>query len=55
MIIAEKNRGKDFIFTIVVAILTMAVFLIPTGFEDRQKSRYIKGKSKDYCRGQHRT
>jgi uncharacterized membrane protein len=46
MIIAEKNRGKDFIFTIVVAILTMAVFLIPTGFEDRQKADTLRARAK---------
>jgi uncharacterized membrane protein len=46
VIIAEKNTGKDFIFTIVVAMLTMVVFLIPTGFEDRQKTDTLRARGK---------
>lgn len=46
MIIAEKSTGKDLIFTIVVVMLTMVVLLIPTGFEERQKTDTVRARGR---------
>lgn len=45
MLIAEKTPENDIIFTIIIAVLTLIVFFIPTGFEDRQKPNTIRARA----------
>ena len=45
MLIAEKNTGKDIIFTLVISVLTVITMLIPTGFEDRRRTDSLRARA----------
>jgi len=46
MFIGEKNTGKDRIFTIIVTLLTLLILMLPTGFENRQRTDILHARGK---------
>lgn len=46
MLIAEKATKKDTIFVILICVLTVIIFLIPSGFEKRQKTDSLRARAK---------
>ncbi len=45
MLIAEKNTKQDIIFTAATGLLTIIIFLLPTGFENRQRTHALRARA----------
>ena len=46
MLVAEKNTKADIIFTAAVCLLTIIIFFIPTGYENRQKANTLRARAR---------